>query len=135
MLSLRRDEIQKAPSLLPAIKLAVDRRREAGRFLLETFVASELAKQLGWSREALSFGPDLWGAACQRSLAACRATGEEAAMSAATEARAAAPRRLATADRRQATMGFWGARPGSTGRNPSTTWPATSALGTHPDPT
>src|SRR5713101_2179518 len=28
------DEIQKAPALLPAIKLAVDRRREAGRFLL-----------------------------------------------------------------------------------------------------
>src|SRR5712691_1984181 len=28
------DEIQKAPALLPAIKLAVDRRRTAGRFLL-----------------------------------------------------------------------------------------------------
>lgn len=28
------DEIQKAPALLPAIKLAVDRRRQAGRFLL-----------------------------------------------------------------------------------------------------
>ncbi|HSC28014.1 MAG TPA: ATP-binding protein [Vicinamibacterales bacterium] len=28
------DEIQKAPALLPAIKLAVDRRRRAGRFLL-----------------------------------------------------------------------------------------------------
>jgi predicted AAA+ superfamily ATPase len=28
------DEIQKAPALLPALKLAVDRRREAGRFLL-----------------------------------------------------------------------------------------------------
>ena len=28
------DEIQKAPALLPAIKLAVDRRREPGRFLL-----------------------------------------------------------------------------------------------------
>ena len=28
------DEIQKAPALFPAIKLAVDRNRQAGRFLL-----------------------------------------------------------------------------------------------------
>jgi predicted AAA+ superfamily ATPase len=55
------DEIQKAPALLSAIKLAVDRRREPGRFLLtgsaDVFALPRVSESLAGRLEALTLWP------------------------------------------------------------------------------
>jgi predicted AAA+ superfamily ATPase len=55
------DEIQKAPALLPAIKLAVDRRREAGRFLLtgsaDVLALPRVSESLAGRMEVLTLWP------------------------------------------------------------------------------
>ena len=55
------DEIQKAPALLPAIKHAVDRRREAGRFLLtgsaSVLALPKIAESLAGRMEVLTLWP------------------------------------------------------------------------------
>ena len=55
------DEIQKAPALLPAIKLAVDRRREAGRFLLtgsaDVLALPNVSESLAGRMEVLTLWP------------------------------------------------------------------------------
>ncbi len=55
------DEIQKAPGLLPAIKLAVDRRREAGRFLLtgsaDVLALPRVSESLAGRMEVLTLWP------------------------------------------------------------------------------
>jgi predicted AAA+ superfamily ATPase len=55
------DEIQKAPALLPAIKMAVDRRREAGRFLLtgsaDVLALPRISESLAGRIEVLTLWP------------------------------------------------------------------------------
>jgi predicted AAA+ superfamily ATPase len=55
------DEIQKAPALLPAIKLAVDRRRDPGRFLLtgsaDVFALPRVSESLAGRLEPLTLWP------------------------------------------------------------------------------
>ena len=55
------DEIQKAPALLPAIKLAVDRRREPGRFLLtgsaDVLALPRVSESLAGRMEVLTLWP------------------------------------------------------------------------------
>ena len=55
------DEIQKAPTLLPAIKLAVDRRREPGRFLLtgsaDVLALPRVSESLAGRMEVLTLWP------------------------------------------------------------------------------
>jgi hypothetical protein len=55
------DEIQKAPGLLPAIKLAVDRRRDAGRFLLtgsaDVLALPRVSESLAGRLEVLTLWP------------------------------------------------------------------------------
>src|SRR5881397_247611 len=55
------DEIQKAPALLPAIKLAVDRRRDAGRFLLtgsaDVLALPRVSESLAGRMEVLTLWP------------------------------------------------------------------------------
>ena len=55
------DEIQKAPALLPAIKLAVDRRRTAGRFLLtgsaDVLALPRVSESLAGRMEVLTLWP------------------------------------------------------------------------------
>ncbi|MET0852649.1 MAG: AAA family ATPase, partial [Candidatus Rokuibacteriota bacterium] len=55
------DEIQKAPALLPAIKLAVDRLREPGRFLLtgsaDVLALPRVSESLAGRMEVLTLWP------------------------------------------------------------------------------
>lgn len=55
------DEVQKAPELLPAIKLAVDRRRESGRFLLtgsaDVLTLPRVSESLAGRIEVLTLWP------------------------------------------------------------------------------
>ena len=55
------DEIQKAPALLPAIKLVVDRRREPGRFLLtgsaDVLALPRISESLAGRMEVLTLWP------------------------------------------------------------------------------
>jgi predicted AAA+ superfamily ATPase len=55
------DEIQKAPALLPAIKLAVDRSREPGRFLLtgsaDVLALPRVSESLAGRMEVLTLWP------------------------------------------------------------------------------
>jgi predicted AAA+ superfamily ATPase len=55
------DEIQKAPALLPAIKLAVDRRRQPGRFLLtgsaDVLALPRVSESLAGRMEVLTLWP------------------------------------------------------------------------------
>jgi predicted AAA+ superfamily ATPase len=55
------DEIQRAPDLLPAIKLAVDRRREPGRFLLtgsaDVLALPRVSESLAGRMEVLTLWP------------------------------------------------------------------------------
>jgi hypothetical protein len=55
------DEVQKAPVLLPAIKLAVDRRREPGRFLLtgsaDVLALPRISESLAGRMEVLTLWP------------------------------------------------------------------------------
>jgi hypothetical protein len=55
------DEIQKAPALLPAIKLAVDRRRVAGRFLLtgsaDVLALPSVSESLAGRMEVITLWP------------------------------------------------------------------------------
>ncbi len=55
------DEIQKAPGLLPAIKHAVDRKRQSGRFLLtgsaDVLVLPKVSESLAGRMEVLSLQP------------------------------------------------------------------------------
>jgi predicted AAA+ superfamily ATPase len=55
------DEIQKAPALLPAIKLAVDRRRDPGRFLLtgsaDVLALPRVSESLAGRMEVLTLWP------------------------------------------------------------------------------
>ena len=55
------DEIQKAPALLPAIKLAVDRRRKAGSFLLtgsaDVLALPRVSESLAGRMEVLTLWP------------------------------------------------------------------------------
>ena len=55
------DEIQKAPALLPAIKLAVDRNREPGRFLLtgsaDVLALPQVSESLAGRMEVLTLWP------------------------------------------------------------------------------
>lgn len=55
------DEIQKVPSLLPAIKLSVDRRRDAGRFLLtgsaDVLALPRVSESLAGRMEVLTLWP------------------------------------------------------------------------------
>ena len=55
------DEIQKAPALLPAIKLAVDRRRDPGRFLLtgsaDILALPRVSESLAGRMEVLTLWP------------------------------------------------------------------------------
>jgi predicted AAA+ superfamily ATPase len=55
------DEVQKVPELLPAIKLAVDRRREAGRFLLtgsaDVLALPRVSESLAGRMEVLTLWP------------------------------------------------------------------------------
>jgi hypothetical protein len=65
------DEVQKAPGLLPAIKLAVDRRREAGRFLLtgsaDVLALPRVSESLAGRMEVLTLWP-----LSQGELSGCR---------------------------------------------------------------
>src|SRR6266571_1259147 len=55
------DEIQKAPALLPAIKMAVDRRRDPGRFLLtgsaDVLLLPKVSESLAGRMEILTLWP------------------------------------------------------------------------------
>ncbi len=55
------DEVQKVPALLPAIKLAVDRRREPGRFLLtgsaDVLALPRISESLAGRMEVLTLWP------------------------------------------------------------------------------
>src|SRR3990172_7168761 len=55
------DEVQKGPALLPAIKMAVDRRRQAGRFLLtgsaDVLALPRVSESLAGRMEVLTLWP------------------------------------------------------------------------------